>query len=191
LLAATVVVLFLIAWLPYMININTSRDIRRKAILSERSRLSREMHDGLAQSLGILHLRVGQLRQTVADGKLSQALPQVNEVKGLIEEAQCQVRGAIDELRAGADNKERLFPALIRYTTEFTQTYGIMCELSMADGKVTLPLPAESELLSIAREALSNVGKHSAASAVDVTVESKKDCVEMTGRLFVKGMDCQ
>ena len=180
LLAAVVVASFLIAWLPYMININASQTIRRQAILSERSRLSREIHDGVAQSLGIVHLKVDLLRQTIASREMSQALSQVTEVKGLIEEAQQEVKAAIDELRTSAEGKQGFVPTLARYATEFTQTYGIRCELRVADGQVTLPLPAEVELLRIAREALSNVRKHSAASMVEVTFESKKDCVEMT-----------
>ncbi len=191
LFAAVVVTAFLIAWLPYMININASHALRRQAILSERSRLSREIHDGVAQSLGIVHWKVEQLQQTLADSRTSQALSQAAEIKGLVEEAQQEVKGAIDELRASAEGKQELVPTLARYATEFTQTYGIRCKLHVADGQVNLPLPAELELLRIAREALSNVRKHSAASIVELTFESKKDSVEMIIRDNGTGFDTQ
>jgi len=191
LLAAVVVASFLIAWLPYMININASQTIRRQAILGERSRLSREIHDGVAQSLGIVHWKVELLRETIASGKMSQALSQATEVKGLVEEAQRDVKEAVDELRASAEGKQGFVPTLASYATEFTQTYGIRCELHVADGQVNLPLPAELELLHIAREALSNVRRHSAASRVEVTFESKKDWVEMTIRDNGTGFDTQ
>jgi len=180
LLAAVVVASFLIAWLPYIININSSQAIRRQAILSERSRLSREIHDGVAQSLGIVHLKVELLRQTITSHEMPRALSQVAEIKGLVEEAQQEIKAAIEGLRTSAEGKQGFVPTLARYATEFTQTYGIRCELRVADGQVSLPLPAEVELLHIAREALSNVRKHSSASTVEVTFESKKDCVEMT-----------
>ncbi len=189
LLAAIIVVSFLVAWLPYMININASQTIKRQAILGERSRLSREIHDGVAQSLGIVHLQVELLRKTIACRELSQALSQVTEIKGLIEEAQQEVKAAIDELRSSAEGEQGFVPTLARYTSEFTQTYGIRCELRVADGQVTLPLPAEVELLRIAREALSNVRKHSAASKVEVNFESKNDSVEMTIRDNGTGFD--
>ena len=191
LLAAIVVASFLIAWLPYMININASQTIRRQAILGERSRLSREIHDGVAQSLGIVHWKVELLRQIIASRKMSQALSQVTEVKELIEEAQQEVKEAVDELRTSAEGKQGFVPTLARYATEFTQTYGIRCELHVANGQVNLPLPAELELLHIAREALSNVRRHSAASMVEVTFESKKDWVEMTIRDNGIGFDTQ
>jgi len=191
LLGTIAVASFLIAWLPYMMNINASQNIRRQAILGERSRLSREIHDGVAQSLGIVHWKVELLQQTIASRKMSQALSQVTEVKGLIEEAQREVKEAVDELRTSAEGKQGFVPTLARYATEFTQTYGIRCELHVADGQVNLPLPAELELLRIAREALSNVRRHSAASRVEVTFESKKDCVEMTIRDNGIGFDTQ
>jgi len=191
LLAAVIVASFLIAWLPYMININASQSIKREAILSERSRLSREIHDGVAQSLGIVRWKAELLRQMIAGGEISEALPQAIEVKKLIEDAQQEVKEAVDELRIGAKGKQGFVPTLARYATEFTQTCGIRCELHVADGQVILPLPAEVELLRIAHEALSNVRKHSTASMVEVTFESKKDCVEMTIKDNGIGFDTQ
>ena len=69
LLSAVAAVSLLIAWLPYMMNINASQTVRTQAILSERSRLSREIHDGVAQSLGIVHWKVELLQKTIAAGK--------------------------------------------------------------------------------------------------------------------------
>jgi len=182
LLGAVVVASLLIAWLPYMMNINASQAIRTQAILSERSRLSREIHDGVAQSLGIVHWKVELLQQMIANGKMSQAMSQATEVKGLVEQAQQEIKVAVDELRASAEGKPGFVPTLARYATEFTQNYGIRCELHVADGQVNLPLSAELELLRIAREALSNVRRHSSASMVEVTFESKKESIEMTIR---------
>jgi len=182
LLGTIIVASFLIAWLPYLMNINASQTLRRQAILGERSRLSREIHDGVAQSLGIVRWKTELLQKTIASRKMSQALSQAAEIKGLIEEAQQEVREAVDELRTSAEGKQGFVPTLAHYATEFTKSYGIRCELHVADGQVNLPLPAELELLSIAREALSNVRRHSAASRVEVTFESKKDWVEMTIR---------
>jgi signal transduction histidine kinase len=136
----------------------------------------------VAQSLGIVHWKVELLQQTIASGRMSQALSQATEIKGLVEQAQQEAKEAVDELRTSAGGKQGFVPTLAQYATEFTQTYGIRCELHVADGQVNLPLSAELELLCIAREALSNVRRHSAASTVEVTFESKKDSIEMTIR---------
>ena len=178
----------LLGWLPYVMNINASRGIRTQAIIEERSRLSREMHDGVGQALGILHWKTELLQQRIAGGNTSRALAEVVEIRGLVEEAQQETREIIDELRT---NKQGFVPALAQYATEFTQTYGIRCELHVADGQVNLPLSAELELLRIAREALTNVRRHSRASMVEVAFESKQDAIEMTIRDNGCGFDTQ
>ena len=179
LLGAIIVASFLIAWLPYLMNINASQTMRTQAILNERRRLSQEMHDGVAQSLGIASWKVELLQQSIAAGKTLEALAEVIEIKGLVEEAQQELKEAIDELHA---SQQRFIPALAQYATEFTRSCGVRCELHMADGQVNLPLTAELELLRIVREALANVRKHAAASKVEVTFESKPDTIEMTIR---------
>lgn len=191
LLGAVIAASFLIAWLPYMMNINASQTIRRQAILDERRRLSREIHDGVAQSLGIVHWKVELLRQRITAGEMSQALAEVTQVEGLVEEAQQEMKEAVDELRAGRVGEQGFVPTLAQYATEFTQTYGIRCELHVADGQVNLPLSAELELLRIAREALANVRRHAAANMVEVTFESKQDSIEMTIRDNGRGFDIQ
>jgi signal transduction histidine kinase len=180
---------FLLAWLPYMMNINASQAIRSEAILSERRRLSREIHDGVAQSLGVVRWKTELLQQTIAEGKMLQALAQATEVKALVDTAQQEVREAIDELRVTQVGEQGLASTLARYATQFTQTYGIRCELHLTDGKVKLPLTAELELLRIAQEALSNVRRHSAANKVEVIFESEQDNIEMTIRDNGHGFD--
>ena len=108
-----------------------------------------------------------------------------------MEEAQQEVKEAVDELRAGRVGEQGFVPTLAQYATEFTQTCGIRCELHVADGQVNLPLSAELELLRIAREALANVRRHAAANMVEVTFESKQDSIEMTIRDNGRGFDIQ
>lgn len=170
---------FLLGWLPYMMNISASRGIRMQAITEERSRLSREVHDGVSQVLGVIRWKSDLLQQKITNGNISQALVEMDEIRGLVEEANQETRELIDELRS---NKQGFVPTLAQYTSEFTRTYGMRCELHVADGQVNLPLLAELELLRIAREALSNASKHSEASVVEVAFESRQDIIEMTIR---------
>jgi len=172
-----VIASFLLGWLPYMMNINASRGIRMKAITEERSRMSREMHDGVSQVLGIIRLKTDLLQQRIRTGNMSQALDEMADIQGLVEEANQETREIIAELRTG---KQGFVPTLAQYTSEFTRNYGMRCELHVADGQVNLPLVAELELLRIAREALINASKHSAANKVEVVFESKQDVIEMT-----------
>jgi signal transduction histidine kinase len=191
LLGAYIAGSFLLALLPYVMNINAYQEIRLGATIDERSRLSREIHDGVAQILGLMGWKVELLRQRVAAGNRETVVNDVTEIQGLVEKAQQEMRQAINDLRASAGSTQGFVATLAQYATEFTQSYGIRCELRVADGQVTLPLPAELELLRIAREALTNVRRHSAADMVEVIFESKKDVIEMTIRDDGRGFDTQ
>ena len=69
LLAMYTVIAFLIVWLPYIANLSLSANIKKKTIVEERSRLSREIHDSLAQRLSSLILKLDVLRDSVNDEK--------------------------------------------------------------------------------------------------------------------------
>jgi signal transduction histidine kinase len=131
------------------------------------------------------------LRQRITAGNRETVVNDVTEIQGLVEKAQQEMRQAINDLRASAGSTQGFAATLAQYATEFTQSYGIRCELRVADGQVSLPLPAELELLRIAREALTNVGRHSTADMVEVIFESKKDAIEMTIRDDGAGFDTQ
>ncbi|MDD5082163.1 MAG: sensor histidine kinase [Dehalococcoidales bacterium] len=178
-LCASVVGSFLLAWLPYVMNINVSQDIRVRAISEERRRLSRDMHDGVAQTLGIVRWRVELLQKTIAEGNVTQAIKDAAEIKAMVEGAQRETREVIDQLRTTIGDSQGFVPTLAQYATEFTQNYGIKCELRMADGEVSLPTLAEVELLYVAQEALTNVRKHAAASRVELSFKTRGDTAEM------------
>jgi nitrate/nitrite-specific signal transduction histidine kinase len=70
--------------------------------LDERARLAREIHDGLAQSLGYLKLRTGQIINWLQLGDSQRAEAGLIEVRQLLDEAYVDAREAIDGLRLAA-----------------------------------------------------------------------------------------
>ena len=192
LMGAYVVATFLLACLPYVMNINASQDIKAQAISEERKRLSWDMHDGVAQELGIIRWRMELLWKKIATGQAAQALNDAIEIRDMLDETQKEVKEIIEQLRVTAiDDNQGFVPTLAQFATEFTQNYGIKCELYMADGEVSLPALAELELLCVAQEALTNVRKHAAASNVQVVFESKESCAQLTIKDNGRGFDPQ
>ena len=189
LLAIYLVVSFLFAWLPYVMNINVPQKIRAQAIVEERSRLSRGMHDGLAQSLGVIGWKMELLWKTIASGDKMQSLNQLSDISQIVDETQQEARAVIDELRTSVKHDKGFVPNLAQCATDFTQQYGIRCELHVCDGLVKLPSLAELELLYVVQEAMNNVRKHAKASLVQVSLESKSDGTEITIRDNGHGFD--
>jgi len=65
---------FVVAAVPYRINLNIRRRIEREAIIQERRRIAREIHDGVAQSLGYLNLKTKQVSDLVTSHETMKAL---------------------------------------------------------------------------------------------------------------------
>ncbi len=182
LLAVYLVGAFLLAWLPYVMNINESQNIRAQAIIEERNRLSRDMHDGLAQALSIITWKTKLLGKSIASGNKMQSLNELGEIAEMLEATQHEAKAVIDQLHTTITSDKGFVPTLAQYATDFARQYGIRCELYVADGLVKLSSLAELELLCVAQEALSNARKHAEASVVHLSLESKSDGTEMTIR---------
>lgn len=179
LLAMYTIIAFLIAWLPYVANLSVSATIKEKTIVEERSRLSREIHDSLAQRIGSHMLKIDALRGTVAKSNNKEALAQISDIKRDIQETYLEVREIIDQLRVKVPEDPRMLPTLAEYTQEFAQSTGINCQLYMADGHAEVQPLATVEILRIVQEALNNVKKHSGADRVEVKFESTEELVKV------------
>ncbi len=189
LLAVYLVGSFLLAWLPYLMNINVSQNLRAQAIIEERSRLSRDMHDGLAQALSIIRWKTQLLWKTIASGNKMQSLNELSEIAEMLEATQHEAKAVIDQLHTTVKSDKGLVPTLAQCATDFTRQYGIRCEFYVADGMMKLSSLAELELLCVAQEALSNARKHAEASVVQLSLESKSDGTEMTIKDNGRGFD--
>ncbi len=189
LLAVYLVGSFLLAWLPYLMNINESQNIRAQAIVEERNRLSRDMHDGLAQALSIIRWKTQLLGKTIVSRNTMQSLNELNEITEMLEVTQHEAKAVIDQLHTTIKSDKGLVPTLAQYATDFTRQYGIRCELHVADGLMKLSSLAETELLCVAQEALNNARKHAKASVVQLSLESKSDGTEMAIRDNGRGFD--
>ena len=179
LMAIYVIVAYLIAWLPYVANINLSSTIKHRAILEERSRLSRELHDGPAQRLAALVMKLEVIRDALIEEKYFAALAQLVSFKRELQDAHKEVREVIDQLRILMPENPAMLPTLAQYTRDFSQDTGIPCHVYLADGYTDLNPLTTVELLRVVQEALTNIRKHSSATQVEVKFESKHNIIKM------------
>lgn len=135
-----------------------------KAILAERARLAREIHDGLAQTLAYLKLRMAQIAAWLQNEETERVSDAVAEVRYLLQEAYTDAREAIDSLHLQSEgtNLEQWLPEII---TEFEMVSGLQVEMSELP-KLFPPPEVQIQLQRIVQEALSNVRKHAHASHV-------------------------
>lgn len=168
---------FVSATVPYRINLNIRRRIERDAILQERRRIARELHDGVAQSIGFINMKTQQVRESVSSQSTDRALAELSDIQSVVKETYEDIREAIDELGAEVRNV-RIIPALTAYAQNFGNRNGIDVKLALPREFPDISPEAELQLFRIAQEALTNVRRH--AAATDVTIS-----LEETGRVVL------
>jgi two-component system nitrate/nitrite sensor histidine kinase NarX len=143
---------------------------RQGAILAERDRIARELHDSLAQVLGSTHLRLRALlsRPELADRPRTAA--ELEELADVAEEAYRDVREAILGLRE-ASRPRGFLEGLAAYLEKYSQQAGVRTVLETAlDGELALSTDGELQVIRVIQEALTNVRKHAGASTARVRI---------------------
>jgi signal transduction histidine kinase len=162
---------------------------RHAAILDERQRLARELHDSVTQTLFALQA-AAQAAQDRWETQREGARAAVELVQQLARAANVEMRALLYELRDGALVQEGLASALEKHVALIRHQTGLVIELTAADD-LHLPAPYEEVIYRIIQEALSNVVKHARARQVGITVGRGEGCVwarvEDDGRGFPQG----
>jgi two-component system nitrate/nitrite sensor histidine kinase NarX len=145
---------------------------RQRAVLSERTRIAREMHDSLAQVLGAVHLRLRVLETAVATASHDEVVAEVEALADVCAEAYRDVREAILGLRDANHHAERSLEDNLRsYLAAYSTQSGVSARLANEVGhEVALSPRAEVHVIRIVQEALTNVRKHANARSVLVSI---------------------
>ena len=148
---------------------------RRAGVVSERTRLSRDIHDTLAQGFSSILLLARAGSATDDETARTRVLEQIQtSAAENLDEAR-RVVGAL----APAPLESGLVEALRSITARFTDETGLPAELRV-DGDVTALSPAlEVALLRTAQSALANVRQHAAAHRVVLTLADAEDSVRL------------
>jgi len=170
-----------VAIVPYRINLNIRRRIEREAIIEERRRIAREIHDGVAQSLSYLNLKTKSVSDSLTSKDTVQALTELNEIREIVQDTYEDIRESIDQLSTEIRSLS-IITALGNYAREFSINNAIQVQFDAPRAFTKLSPVAELQLLRIAQEAMTNVRRHALASEVKVKLESTPESVEMTVR---------
>ncbi len=140
--------------------------VQQMAVLEERYRLSREIHDGLAQTLSSLGWHLDHVTTLLGKGHLNRLEPELAAGRRMVREAYINVREAIDGLRLECSHEGGMVAALQEYMADFEERTGIKTRLEMDTELLSLSAETELQLLRIVQEAMVNTRKHAAAQHV-------------------------
>lgn len=137
-----------------------------RATLEERTRVARELHDGLAQDLWFAKLKHERLVPHVPEEHRALA----TEVTEALDSAISEAKQAVVTMRAD-ERDAKLEELLARTVDEFASRSGVRADFAAADLPDALAPRTQIELLRVLQEALTNVGKHADATVVRVNAE--------------------
>ena len=132
------------------------------ATLAERTRLAREIHDGLAQDLWYAKLKQGRLTQN--ESLDAEAKTTAGEVLNAIDSALAEARQAVMAMRVDPSAASSLEEVLRSYVEDFADRFGVRAEFEAEGTLQRLPPRTEAEVLRIVQEALNNVRRHADAT---------------------------
>lgn len=184
-----IILCFLAALLPFIINANTYRQIEEKATIDERSRLAREMHDNLAQGLGYLKLKTKLVKDWLLSENTRQAVAELGDMKLIVNDMYADIRESLGLLRVKTLDGPGFIATLTDYVHQFSQRSGLKAEIFVVDGQAKLSTLAELHILRLVQEALTNVRKHADASKVEVRFEADRTWTEVSIRDNGQGFD--
>jgi signal transduction histidine kinase len=142
------------------------RKTREMAIIEERTRLARDMHDGVAQNLAYLLLQVDRGLNMVEPG--SRLEQQLEAVAALLEKNINELRRNIFDLRPVDLDKKSLFDVLGTFVKEFGQRWNMKTSCQIYDHAENVSPDVGRIIYRILQEALSNARKHARCHQVDV-----------------------
>jgi signal transduction histidine kinase len=150
---------------------------RRAAVLDERTRIAREIHDVLAHSLGALGIQLQAVHALMAEqGEAGRALGLLDQAQRMAKDGLAETRRAVYALRAGAIRLDQELAAMV-------ETHRSRHHARVSFGVVGQPRPLPPEatvaLIRTAQEALVNTAKHAPLQPVDIGLYYDADGVQM------------
>jgi PAS domain S-box-containing protein len=145
----------------------------------ERKRLSRELHDEIAQILVGINVHLSALIQDAA-GNPRGLRKKIARTQRLVEKSVNTVHQFARELRPAVLDDLGLIPALHTFLKNFTARTGIRTRLTAFARVEQLDMARRTMLFRVAQEALTNVARYAQASRVDVSIRQRSNGVGLT-----------
>lgn len=146
----------------------TSRKQAEQARINERMQIARDLHDSLGQNLGFLHLKLDQFVNIDGERRLSDIARELVQMRRVANDSYHQVREMIASLRPANTLQ---FGKVLRDLAKMISIQGHFTVQVIETGKErTLNPLQQQQVLSLCREALTNVAKHAAANQVKINL---------------------
>ncbi len=152
----------------------------RGAVLEERMRLARDLHDTVNQQLFVLAMRTAALKNRLekTGTGVESLVPEMEKLEELARQAHSQIRELILQIRPVTLESEGLGAALQEYVRNTAESEGWQVKIRI-DQSIQPAGTVSESLFRIAQEALNNISKHAAAKEVEVCLDRDGGNIKM------------
>lgn len=165
--------------------------VRAQAIIEERERIARELHDGVAQFLGYLSAKLGSVQIALKNQRMEAADKSLAQIEASVRDQSAEVRSAIVGLKMSGGIDRGLISSVREFVEQCNRIDDLALELEIVGEAESAPLSEESalQLFRILQEAVSNVRKHARAAEASIRFQRQDDRLTMTIRDNGVGFD--
>jgi signal transduction histidine kinase len=149
-----------------------------QAVLAERNRVAREIHDTLAQSFVGVSVQLELTAQLLAHSQIDAAGQQIDRTREYVREGLAEARRSIWDLRAAT--AQHTLPTRLTRVAEQASTESLPILVNIGGTYRAVDAKLEDEILRIAQEALSNVARHAHASRVSIDLRYHSNRLTLT-----------
>jgi signal transduction histidine kinase/CheY-like chemotaxis protein len=161
------------------------------SITEERTRIAREIHDGVAQDLAFLVMKIGVAEKLLSQGKDRELKGELREVSAQLRRDLRDVRRIIFALRPLDIEAIGFLPALQKFVKEFGPANEIETALVVQGEPVHLSPKLETALFRLTQESLNNIRKHAHAKHAWVNLAFEDGAASLTVRDDGRGFDTE
>jgi len=147
-----------------------ARQTQASAVMEERQRIARELHDSVKQQLFSISLSAGAALNLLSSDDPDAARNYLEHLKQASREAQAEMKNLLQELVPAPLQEHRLDEALDQYVQSLCKVHRLQLTWA-ARGVNTLPITHEHALFRAAQEAIANVIRHSGATRLCVSLD--------------------
>ena len=159
----------LVAWQLYLMRVRRIQS-EFSAVLGERNRIAREIHDTLTQGLAGISLQL-ELVAKLFTASADVAKTHLNQARMLARECLADARRSVWDLRSQALEGNDLPTNISNTARQLTANTGVKAKLLVSGTYRELDGAIESNLLRICQESINNTLKHAGAHNIDITLE--------------------
>lgn len=147
-----------------------------KAQEEERRRVAREIHDGPAQTLANIVLRL-EIAEKLLELDVGRVKTELKDLKNLVRSNLRDIRRIIFDLRPLVLDDSGIVPAMVKYLENFKANYDIQGELRVEGQEKRLQPPLELALFRLIEECMNNVAKHSRSERALIVIQFQNDWI--------------